>query len=74
MIERVVWIVLKPVPPSEHGFKYRLVDDIGGERILGYDNERGNPDRKHLHGVKVPYRFVQVETLVVDYMADVEAA
>ena len=74
LIEMVVWTVPKPVRPSEHGFKYRLVYVVDGERVVGYDNERGKGDHKHLCGVEVPYRFVDVETLVADFMADVEAA
>jgi hypothetical protein len=42
--------------------------------VVGYDNERGKGDHKHLRGVEVPYRFVDVQTLVADFMADVEAA
>jgi hypothetical protein len=42
--------------------------------VVGYDNERGEGDHKHLRGVEVPYRFVDVLTLVADFMADVEAA
>jgi hypothetical protein len=74
LIELVVWTVPNPVPPSGHGFKYRLVYVVDGERVVGYDNERGKGDYKHLGGVEVPYRFVDVETLVADFMADVETA
>ena len=74
LIELVVWTVSKLVPPSEHGFKYRLVYVVAGQRVVGYDNERGKGDHKHLRGVEVPYRFVDVQTLVADFMADVEAA
>jgi hypothetical protein len=74
LIELVVWTVPNPVPPSGHGFKYRLVYVVDGERVVGYDNERGKGDHKHLGGVEVPYRFVDVETLVADFMADVETA
>jgi hypothetical protein len=33
VIELVVWRVSTPVPPSEHGFKYRAVYAKGGIRI-----------------------------------------
>ena len=42
IIEGVVWEVPTPVPPSEHPYKYRLVYIVAGERVMGYDNERGN--------------------------------
>jgi hypothetical protein len=74
LIELVVWTVPNPVRPSEHRFKYRLVYVVNGERVVGCDNERGKGDHKHLGGVEVPYRFADVETLVADFMADVETA
>jgi Family of unknown function (DUF6516) len=72
IIELVVWAVPRPVPPSEHGFKYRLVYVVGGVRVVGYDNERGKGDHRHLRGAELAYRFVDVQTLLADFMADVE--
>ena len=50
MIEAVVWKVPNPVEPSQHLFKYRLVYIVGGERVVGFDNERGKDDHCHLDG------------------------
>ena len=47
---------------------------VGGVRAVGYDNERGKGDHKHLAGVEMAYRFVDVQTLLADFMADVERA
>ena len=69
----VVWHVPAPVPPSEHAFKYRLVFVRGGQRLVGYDNERGKGDHKHLMGRESSYCFVDVESLVRDFLDDVEA-
>lgn len=69
----VVWQVPKPVPPSEHSFKYRLVFVREGKRLVGYDNERGKGDHRHLGGRELAYRFVDIETLVADFLRDVEA-
>jgi len=33
-----------PVPPTTHGFKYRLVYIVNGVRVVGFDNERGKGD------------------------------
>ena len=60
------------VPPSEHAFKYRLVYVKNGQRVVGYDNERGKGDHKHLGEVETVYRFVDVETLMADFLRDVE--
>ncbi len=69
----VVWQVPKPVPPSEHAFKYRLVFIRENKRLVGYDNERGKGDHKHLGTFEVPYKFVDIETLMADFLRDVEA-
>ncbi len=58
VIEMVVWQVPAPVPPSEHTFKYRLAFVLGGKRVIGYDNERGKGDHKHLGKKEMPYQFV----------------
>ncbi|MEK7075072.1 MAG: DUF6516 family protein, partial [Patescibacteria group bacterium] len=42
-------------PPSEHPFKYRLAFVHDGKRIVGYDNERGKGDHKHLGKKEMPY-------------------
>ena len=41
VVEMIVWSVPSPVPPSQHAFKYRLVFVRDGQRLVGYDNERG---------------------------------
>ena len=68
----VVWQVPEPVSPSEHPFKYRLVYVINGERVIGFDNERGKGDHKHVGGRELPYRFVSVDQLIDDFLAEVE--
>jgi len=74
VIEVVVWRVPEPVPPSEHGFKYRAAYAVGGVRMVGFDNERGKGDHCHIQGRERPYRFTSVEQLVEDFIAAVEAA
>ena len=72
IIQMRVWKVPKPVPPSSHAFKYRLYYGLRGERIVGFDNERGKGDHCHLDGREHPYRFVSVEQLIEDFIAEVE--
>jgi hypothetical protein len=45
---------------------------IDGQRIIGLDNERGKGDHWHLEGVERPYRFVDVDRLIDDFIAEVE--
>lgn len=72
IVEMVIWQVPKPVPPTTHGLKYRLFYGRDGQRIVGYDNERGKGDHRHAGGHEHRYRFTTVERLVADFLADVE--
>jgi len=72
LVEMVVWRVPKPVPPGKHRFKYRLVYLVKGERVVGYDNERGKGDHCHLDGNESPYTFVNIDQLIQDFVREVE--
>ncbi len=74
VIEWVVWRVPEPVPPSDHGFKYRAVYAKSGIRVIGFDNEHGKGDHCHIDGVERPYRFVSIDQLIEDFIAAVDAA
>ena len=73
VIELVVWKVPEPVPPTQHGYKYRAAYVVNGVRVVGFDNEYGKGDHCHLDGVEVPYTFLGVEQLVEDFIAAVAA-
>lgn len=72
IVEMTIWQL--PMSSSErpHGLKYSLFFGRDGKRIVGYDNERGKGDHKHIGDVETTYRFVSAEQLVVDFLADVE--
>ncbi len=72
LVEMVLWRVPKPVPPSKHGFKYRLVYIIAGERALGYDNERGKGDHRHVGNEEEPIAFTSIDDLLARFMLEVE--
>jgi len=48
---------------------YGLADGTG---VVRYDNESGKGDHRHFRGEEKPYKFIDVETLVADFLADVE--
>lgn len=73
ILDVVIWKVPKPVPPTDHGYKYSAVFVVDGVRIVGFDNERGKGDHCNLDGVEVPYAFVGVEQLIEDFIAAVAA-
>lgn len=72
LVEMVVWRVPSPVPPATHGFKYRLAYIVDGERIIGYDNERGKGDHRHFRGAETSYELVSIDELLADFVAEVE--
>ena len=72
VIEGVIPEVPMPVPPSQHRIKYRLVYIVDGQRVVGYDNERGKGDHKHIRGTQRVYRFIDVPTLIRDFLRDVK--
>jgi len=73
LVQMVVWRVPRPVPPTGHGFKYSLVYIVGGDRVLGYDNERGKGDHRHADGGEEPFLFRSIDDLVERFVSEVEA-
>ena len=72
LMEIKVWRVSQPVRASNHRLKYSLFYGRPGERIVGYDNERGKGDHRHYKQRERPYEFVSIEKLLADFRADVE--
>ena len=72
IVEMVIWKVPSPIVGSLHNYKYRLFYGVRGERIIGFDNERGKGDHMHLKGKERPYQFSTVDRLVADFYAEIE--
>jgi hypothetical protein len=72
IVEMTIWQLAKSDPERPHGLKYSLYCGRAGERLAGYDNERGKGDHKHIADRELRYRFVSVEQLVNDFLADIE--
>jgi len=70
--ELTIWLVPEPVEESVHGIKYSLFYGYPGQRLVGYDNERGKGDHRHIEGREEPYAFSTVEALIADFTADVK--
>jgi hypothetical protein len=73
LIEMKIWRVPTSVPPTTHGLKYSLVYIALGQRVVGYDNERGKGDHRHLGSVEMPYHFISAARLIEDFRTDVVA-
>ncbi|MBV2264937.1 MAG: hypothetical protein KUL79_15495 [Thauera sp.] len=72
IIQMIVWRVPDAVPPTVHGFKYRLVYVVEGLRVVGFDNERGKGDHCHIDGEERSYAFSTVDQLIEDFITEVE--
>ena len=58
---------------APHGYKYSLVYIVGGQRIIGYDNERGKGDHRHCEGNEIAYEFRGLKQLAEDFRRDIAA-
>jgi hypothetical protein len=70
--ETVIWLLPAPVPGSHHNYKYRFFFGLPGRRLIGYDNERGKGDHRHVEEAEEPYRFTDPAELIRDYWDAVE--
>lgn len=72
IVEVVIWELPEPLPPSAHGFKYRLFYGKPLEERVRYDNERGKGDHRHISGKELVHVFVSVDQLLDDFERDVQ--
>lgn len=72
IVEMVIWQLPKSSSERPHGLKYRLYYGKDNERVVGYDNEHGKGDHKHIYNTEKRYRFTSVEKLIADFLADIE--
>ena len=74
-VEMVIWKLPRKTPERPHGIKYRLYCGLqDGRCLVRYDNESGKGDHRHYKNREVPYRFIDVETLIRDFLSDVAKA
>jgi hypothetical protein len=71
-IEIKIWHVPSKVPASRHFLKYSLFYGRPGERLVGYDNERGKGDHRHYGANEENYVFASINQLLADFRDDVE--
>jgi hypothetical protein len=73
--EMVLWQLPKRNAEKKYGLKYRLYYGLAdGTCIVRYDNETRKGDHRHRGDQEEPYRFTDVETLVADFLQDIEKA
>lgn len=74
VVELKIWALPRPVASSAHRLKYSLLFGRNGRRLVGYDNERGKGDHRHIGDFEEPYAFTTLDALVADFHRDVLAA
>ncbi|MBW1699380.1 MAG: hypothetical protein JRH18_19260 [Deltaproteobacteria bacterium] len=73
--EMVLWQLPEKTTENPHGLKYRLYYGLAdGTCVVRYDNETGKGDHRHRGDQEEQYRFKDVETLVADFLEDIEKA
>ncbi|MGO4354064.1 DUF6516 family protein [Rhizobium sp. RAF36] len=72
IVEIVIWKLPQPLLGSQHSYKYSLFYGYPGKRVVGFDNERGKGDHKHLKDHEEPYDFTTIRKLIADFLRDVE--
>ena len=73
--EMVLWKLPNKTTDRPHGLKYRLYYGLSdGTCIVRYDNESGKGNHRHIKGKKKSYQFKDVETLVADFLEEIEKA
>ncbi len=73
MREKVLWQLPEKTAKNPHGLKYRLYYGLAdGSCIFRYDNETGKGEHRHKRDQEEPYQFKDVETLVADFLKDIE--
>ena len=72
IVRMTIWQLPRSTQERPHGLKFTLFYGGPDGRIVGYDNESGKGDHKHIRDVETRYKFIDVETMVADFLADVE--
>jgi len=73
--EMVLWQLPGKTAEKPYGLKYRLYYGLpDGTCVVRYDNETGKGDHRHRGDREESYQFKDVETLVADFLQDIEKA
>ena len=70
--ELVLWRLAQPLAGSMHRYKYRLAYVVEDVSVLRYDNESEKGDHRHDGSAERPYSFSTPETLIADFLRDIE--
>lgn len=74
IVEVIIWRLPAADTERLHGLKYSLYYGKEGQRIVGYDNERGKGDHRHFGNREEKYSFSTIDQMMRDFFADVRRA
>lgn len=73
IVEILIWQLPSATPDYPDGLKYRLYyGDVQGNCKVLYDIHKGKRSHKHITGVETEYDFIDIDTLIADFKADME--
>ena len=72
IVELPIWRLPEASSERPHGLKYSLFYGRDGRRIVGYDNERGKGDHRHILEIEEEYIFTSTDNLIADFLESVE--
>jgi hypothetical protein len=71
--EMVLWQLPRTAGEKVGVLKYRLFYGAAdGTCLLRYDNEKGKGHHRHVSDLEEPYDFVDADTLVKDFLEEIE--
>ena len=72
IVEIKIWRLPEPTDERPHRYKYSLFYGFENRRVIGYGNERGKGDHRHINEREEAYVFVDLDSLLADFERDVE--
>ena len=67
-----IFEVPNPKLPSKHYYKYRLAYVVDEICVLRFDNEAGKGDHKHIGKNETEYVFIDLDSLINDFYAEIK--
>ena len=71
IVQMTIWQLPRSTQERPHGLKFSLFYGGPDGRIVGYDNESGKGDHKHIGEQEIACTFTSIDQLVSDFYTDV---
>ena len=71
-MEIKVWRLPVASVERPHGLKYSFFYGRDGQRLVGFDDERGKGDHRHILDREEKYEFISIDRLMADFFEAIE--